>query len=112
VANLGTATTQESLFTRFKPRAKYEGNLLKVLQGAGPYEFITPLSMFKHFKFQDEYRFVPGKMAIDYKNANVNLTLYELIDRMGYNFNGGLTAAYLEWVESKIYEFNYLYENK
>jgi len=110
--NLGIATTQESLFTRFKPRAKYEGNLLKVLQGAGPYEFITPLSMFKHFKFQDEYRFVPGKMAIDYKNANVNLTLYELIDRMDGNFNGGIILEYLSWSSSKIYEFNYLYENK
>jgi hypothetical protein len=111
VANLGTATTQESLFTRFKPRAKYEGNYLKVLQGNGPYEFVTPLSMFKQYGNEEIYRFVPGKMAIDYKNANVDLTLYELIDNMGYNFNGGLTAVYLEWAATKLYEFNYLFEN-
>jgi hypothetical protein len=111
VANLGIATTQESLFTRFKPRAKYEGNYLKVLQGNGPYEFVTPLSMFKQYGNEEIYRFVPGKMAIDYKNANVDLTLYELIDNMGYNFNGGLTAVYLEWAATKLYEFNYLFEN-
>ena len=111
VANLGTATTQESLFTRFKPRAKYEGNYLKVLQGNGPYEFVTPLSMFKQYGNEEIYRFVPGKMAIDYKNANVDLTLYELIDNMGYNFNGGLTAVYLEWAATTLYEFNYLFEN-
>jgi hypothetical protein len=111
VDNLGIATTQESLFTRFKARAKYEGNLLYVLQGNGPYEFINPLSMFKQYGNEELYRFVPGKMAIDYKNANVDLTLYELIDNMGYNFNGGLTAVYLEWAATKLYEFNYLFEN-
>jgi hypothetical protein len=111
VNNLGTATTLESFFTRFKPRAKYEGNYLKVLQGNGPYEFVTPLSMFKQYGNEEIYRFVPGKMAIDYKNANVDLTLYELIDNMGYNFNGGLTAVYLEWAATKLYEFNYLFEN-
>jgi hypothetical protein len=67
--------------------------------------------MFKQYGNEELYRFVPGKMAIDYKNANVDLTLYELIDNMGYNFNGGLTAVYLEWAETKLYEFNYLFEN-
>lgn len=110
-SNLGKATTQESLFTRYKPRAKYEGNLLYVKQGSGPYKFVNPMSVFKNFNTPNLLRFVPGKITIDYKNSSSDLTLNELIDTE-FGFENGIISEYRLWRQKRIYEFNYLYENK
>jgi len=111
-ASLGKATTQEGLFTRYKPRAKYEGTYLKILKGNGPYQFLNPLTVFLNALETNKYRFVVGKLAIDYKNANANLTLYELLDAEGNDFEDGLIPNFRFWRQSRIYDFNYLYENK
>ena len=109
--NLGQGTTQEDLYTRFKPRAKYEGTLLYVLNGNGPYKFVNPLSTFVNI-LNSNYRYVPGKLSIDYKNANCNLTLFEIVDDINFNSTNRLIGDYKYWLQTKIYEFNYLYENK
>jgi hypothetical protein len=124
--NLGIATTQESLFTRFKPRTKYEGNLLYLRRIQGEqYIWVNPISVFLAKNAMNIYRFVPGKVSIDYKNSVVDITLYELLDNMGGDFDGttitppvgppftipGLINEFIGWTENtSIYEFNYLYE--
>jgi len=109
--SLGAATTQESLFTRYKMRAKYEGVYLSILQGIGPYKFLNPLSVFLNSRNSNDYRFVVGKLSIDYKNASCNLTLYELLDSSGTGFDDGIITEFRLWKETRLYEFNYLYEN-
>jgi hypothetical protein len=109
--NLGQATTQEYLFTRYRPRAKYEGSYLKVLQGNGPYKFVTPLSIFVNSITPNSFRFVVGKLTIDYKNANCDLSLYELLNGAETEFVDGIIPQYRIWKGNRLYEFNYLYEN-
>jgi len=109
--NLGQATTQEYLFTRYRPRAKYEGIYLRVLQGIGPYKFINPLSIFVNSLTPRTYRFVVGKLAIDYKNANCDLSLYELLNGAENEFVDGIIPQYRIFKGNRLYEFNYLFEN-
>lgn len=104
---LGQGTTQEALFTTYKMRSKYEGKLLYINQED---LMLTPLAVFKDNIFNG-FRFVPGKMTIDYKNAQADLSLVELLDSDDFEPGGaGITFAFTVFANSKLYEFNYLYE--
>ena len=104
---LGQGTTQEALFTTYKMRSKYEGKLLYINQDD---LMLTPLAVFKDNIFNG-FRFVPGKMTIDYKNAQADLSLVELLDSEDFEPGGaGITFAFIVFANSKLYEFNYLYE--
>jgi len=106
-SRLGQGTTQEALFTTYKMRSKYEGKLLYINQED---LMLTPLSVFKDNIFNG-FRFVPGKITIDYKNAQADLSLVELLDSEDFEPGGaGITIDFLAFANSKLYEFNYLYE--
>jgi hypothetical protein len=106
-ARLGQGTTEESFFTNYKMRSKYEGKLLYIKQDD---LMLTPLAVFKDYIFNG-FRFVPGKMTIDYKNAQADLSLIELLDSADFEPGGaGITLEFLLFAGSKLYEFNYLYE--
>jgi len=106
-ARLGQGTTEESFFTNYKMRSKYEGKLLYIKQDD---LMLTPLAVFKDNIFNG-FRFVPGKMTIDYKNAQADLSLVELLDSADFEPGGaGITLEFLLFAGSKLYEFNYLYE--
>jgi hypothetical protein len=106
-ARLGQGTTEESFFTNYKMRSKYEGKLLYINQDD---LMLTPLAVFKDNIFNG-FRFVSGKMTIDYKNAQADLSLVELLDSADFEPGGaGITFAFLAFANSKLYEFNYLYE--
>lgn len=106
-SRLGQCTTQEALFTTYKMRSKYEGKLLYINQED---LMLTPLAVFKDNIFNG-FRFVPGKITIDYKNAQADLSLVELLDSEDFEPGGaGITFAFIVFANSKLYEFNYLYE--
>jgi hypothetical protein len=108
--SLGLATTQEELYQNYIPRAKYEGNLLYTKIGAGPYQFVNPLSVFQKTDAFQYFKFVPGKVTIDYKNAAVDLTIYEIINNPTGFDDSGNVAQYEEWAVQSYYEFKYLYD--
>jgi len=106
-SRLGQGTTEEALFTTYKMRSKYEGKLLYINQDD---LMLTPLAVFKDNIFNG-FRFVPGKMTIDYKNAQADLSLIELLDSADFEPGGaGITLEFSLFAGSKLYEFNYLYE--
>jgi hypothetical protein len=109
-ARLGEGTTQESLFTTYKMRSKYEGKYLFINQED---VMLNNLALFVDNQNYNFFRYAPGRMAIDYKNGHADLSLWEIIDSPGGDFQpggAGITFDYLAWVATKLYEFNYLYE--
>jgi hypothetical protein len=108
---LGQGTTQEALFSTYKMRSKYEGRYLYINQED---VMLTMLAVFiddQNFNF---FRYAPGKMTIDYKNGQADLSLIEIIDSPTGDFDGpfgiGIEFDYLAWAVTRLYEFNYLYE--
>lgn len=109
-ARLGEGTTQESLFTTYKMRSKYEGKYLFINQED---VMLNNLALFVDNQNYNFFRYAPGKMVIDYKNGHADLSLWEIIDSPSGNFapgGAGITFDYLVWAASRLYEFNYLYE--
>jgi hypothetical protein len=107
---LGQGTTQESLFTTYKMRSKYEGKYLFINQND---VMLNNLALFVDNQNYNFFRYAPGKMVIDYKNGHADLSLWEIIDSPSGNFQpggDGITFDYLVWAATKLYEFNYLYE--
>jgi hypothetical protein len=100
---LGQITTMEMEFWRRKPRAKYNGTLIKA------YDFnsgkaITPLTCVKLMydsSNMENLRFVFGALMVDYKAHTSDCTLYEIcqLDESIDDFN------------DDTYTFIYLYEN-
>ena len=108
--NLGIITTTEALFTTYKMRAKYEGRYLYINDVDN---MLSILAVFLDNQNANFFRFVPGKMSIDYKTGFADLSLWEIIDSPSGNFapgGPGITIDYLQWAATKLYEFNYLYE--
>lgn len=107
---LGEGTTQESLFTTYKMRGKYEGKYLYINDED---VMLSILALFVDNQNYNFFRHAPGKMTIDYKNGHADLSLFEILDSPAGNFQpggAGITFDYLAWVATKLYEFNYLYE--
>jgi hypothetical protein len=106
---LGQGTTQEALFTSYIPRYKFEGNLLFVNDDD---KMLTPFSVFNLKVEDNKFRFVPGRLTINYHANQAEITLHEFI-RNEAGITGDQRYQYLnEFLPSRIYNFNYLYENK
>lgn len=106
--HLGQGTTQEALFTSYIPRYKFEGNLLFVNDDN---KMLTPFSVFNLKVEDNKFRFVPGKLTINYHANMAEVTLWEFI-RNEAGITGDQRYQYLnEFLPSKTYNFNYLYEN-
>jgi hypothetical protein len=110
-SRLGQHTTQEALFSTYKMRSKYEGKYLYINQED---VMLTILAVFVDNQNFNFFRYAPGRMAIDYKNGQADLSLIEIIDSPTGDFVGpigsGIEFDYLIWAASRLYEFNYLYE--
>lgn len=107
--HLGQGTTQEALFTSYIPRYKFEGNLLFVNDDDN---MLTPFSVFNLKVADNQFRFIPGKLTINYHANQAEITLHEFI-RNEAGITGDQRYQYLnEFLPSKTYNFNYLYENK
>ena len=107
---LGEGTTQESLFTTYKMRGKYEGKYLYINDED---VMLSILALFVDNQNYNFFRYAPGKMTIDYKNGHADISLIEILDSPVGNFQpggAGITFDYLAWAATKLYEFNYLYE--
>lgn len=103
---LGQATTEEALFTSSIPRYKYEGNLIyiNILD-----EMLTPFSVFNLKTADNQFRFVPGKMTINYHANMADVTLHEFI-RNSAGITDNQFVEFLLYLTNKTYNFNYLYE--
>jgi hypothetical protein len=95
---LGEITTTQELFQRYKTRAKYEGNLLSLIQST----MVTPASVFFN-NGDNDIAFVVGSLSINYREEMADITLYEL-----WNKDDNIET----FVGTDIYEFSYLYEKK
>jgi len=107
-ARLGEGTTKEALFTTYKMRSKYEGKYLYINQDD---VMLNNLAVFVDDQNYNLFRYAPGKMTIDYKNGHADLSLWEILDSEDFEPGGaGITIDFLAFANSKLYEFNYLYE--
>ena len=107
-SRLGEGTTKEALFTTYKMRSKYEGKYLYINQDD---VMLNNLAVFVDDQNANLFRYAPGKMTIDYKNGHADLSLWEIIDSEDFEPGGaGITIDFLAFANSKLYEFNYLYE--
>ena len=94
---LGQLTTKEKLFWRWKPTSKFSGTFLNLLNSYG-----NIFSMFAIVTMGGgDKRYVPGSLAIDYKNGTADCTLWEVTD---------FTVTYSDFEAANLYLFNYLYE--
>ena len=94
---LGELMTNESEFWRWKPTSKFNGTFLNLLNSYG-----NIFSMFAIVTMGGgDKRYVPGSLAIDYKNGTADCTLWEVTD---------FTVTYSDFEAANLYEFNYLYE--
>jgi hypothetical protein len=94
---LGELMTNESEFWRWKPTSKFSGTFLNLLNSYG-----NIFSLFAIVTMGGgDKRYVPGSLAIDYKNGTADCTLWEVTD---------FTVPYSDFEAANLYLFNYLYE--
>ena len=100
---LGARILMEDLFIKYKPRYKYEGNLLNVFQPFPSNQIIGPETIFLYGNdLTNPIRLIFGKLSIDYKQGMADCTM--LFDSNKDEDIEDIKANYL-------YEFKYLYEN-
>ena len=107
--NLGQLVTSTYMFQRYKPRTKYNGNLLNIRNANG---ILSNLAIFSNEFLGDllHNKMLLGSLAIDYKNDSAEFTMWEV-------FNKDLPAPADNFTEFEsylyniLYQFNYLYEN-
>ena len=104
---LGQLVTQEALFSSYIPRYKFEGNLLYINIAD---EMLTPFSVFNLKTNDDIFRFVPGKITINYHANMAEVTLHEYVRNEG-GIDGNQFFEFFAFLVNKTYNFNYLYEN-
>lgn len=106
--NLGQLITETYMFQRYKPRTKYNGNLLSIKNANG---ILSNLAIFSNGFTGDllHNKMLLGSVAIDYKNDSAEFTMWEVFNsENGYVNNFDDFTSYLFNI---LYEFNYLYEN-
>lgn len=107
--NLGQLITSTYMFQRYKPRTKYNGNLLYIRNANGVMSNLAIFSNeFTGALFYNKMLF--GSVAIDYKNDSAEFTMLEVFNsETDYVNNFDDFNSYLFNI---LYQFNYLYENK
>jgi hypothetical protein len=106
--NLGQLTTQTYMFQRYKPRTKFNGNLLYLRNENG---VLSNLAIFSNEFIGDlqHNKMLLGSVAIDYKNDSAEFTMWEVFNsETGYVDN---FTDYTNYLFNILYQFNYLYEN-
>jgi hypothetical protein len=106
--NLGQVITSTYMFQRFKPRSKFNGNLLYIKNANG---IMSNLAIFSNEFAGDLYhnKMLFGSLAIDYKNDSAEFTMWEVFNsEFSYINNFTDFESYLYNI---LYQFNYLYEN-
>ena len=104
---LGQGTTEEALYTSYIPRYKFEGNLIYINIDD---KMLTPFSVFNLKTNDNQFRFVPGKVTINYHANMAEVTLWEYI-RNSAGIEGNQVLEFFDFMINKQYFFNYLYEN-
>lgn len=104
---LGEWTTNEQLYLRAVPTAAFEGRFLKIKGSTENIEKIISntacVKLMYNGGFLQNKRFIFGRLSVDYKNATADGTLWEFADTDRQTFN--------DFLNTELYEFNYLYEN-
>ena len=107
--NLGQLITSTYMFQRYKPRTKFNGNLLSIRNANG---ILSNLAIFTN-QFagpQLNNKMLLGSLAIDYKNDSAEFTMWEVFNKdlplPADNF-----TEFTSYLYNILYEFNYLYEN-
>lgn len=90
---IGQITTLETMLWRRTPRTKLEGTFYGIIG-------MSMLAVLKNVAFE-ELNFLFGSLEIDYKNNNMNCTMWEIYE--DGDTDGDLDADYT---------FNYLYDDK
>jgi len=107
--NLGQLVTQTYMYQRYKPRTKYNGNLLYLRNANG---IMSNLAIFSNEFTGALYsnKMLFGSLAFDYKNDSAEFTMWEV-------FNKDLEPPFdnfddfTSYLYNILYQFNYLYEN-
>jgi len=107
--NLGQLVTQTYMYQRYKPRTKYNGNLLYLRNANG---IMSNLAIFSNeftgALYQNKMLF--GSLAIDYKNDSAEFTMWEVFNKdLEPPFNN--FDDFTSYLFNILYQFNYLYEN-
>jgi hypothetical protein len=106
--NLGQLITQTYMYQRYKPRTKFNGNLLSIRNANG---ILSNLAIFSNEFIGDlqHNKMLLGSLAIDYKNDSAEFTMWEVFNsEIGYVDN---FTDYTNYLFNILYQFNYLYEN-
>jgi len=106
--NLGQLVTSTYMFQRYKPRTKFNGNLLSIRNANG---ILSNLAIFSNEFAGDlqHNKMLLGSIAIDYKNDSAEFTMWEVFNsEIGYVDN---FTDYTNYLFNILYQFNYLYEN-
>jgi hypothetical protein len=103
---LGGVATAEALWTNYILRNKYELTYRHLYEND---KILTPFSCFVNYLEGTTKQYIPGKMTIDYKSANCNLTLREIVSNVD-----GITSPqideFIAFFAARFYEFNYIHE--
>jgi hypothetical protein len=105
---LGELITKTYMFQRYKPRTKFNGNLLSIRNANG---ILSNLAIFSNEFAGDlqNNKMLLGSVAIDYKNDSAEFTMWEVFNsETGYVDN---FTDYTNYLFNILYQFNYLYEN-
>jgi len=107
--NLGQLITETYMYQRYKPRSKYNGNLLYIRNQNG---IMSNLSIFSN-EFTGALvhnKMLFGSLSIDYKNDSAEFTMWEVFNKdlpiPANNFDD-----FTNYLFNILYQFNYLYEN-
>jgi hypothetical protein len=105
--NLGQLVTSTYMYQRYKPRTKYNGNLLNIRNANG---ILSNLAIFSN-EFTGSLlhnKMLLGSIAIDYKNDSAEFTMWEVFNKdlpiPSDNF-----TDFESYLYNILYQFNYLY---
>jgi hypothetical protein len=107
--NLGQLITQTYMYQRYKPRTKFNGNLLSIRNENG---ILSNLAIFTNGFTgpQLNNKMLLGSVAIDYKNDSAEFTMWEVFNKTQPVEEDNF-ADFQAYLFNILYEFNYLYEN-